>query len=108
MPTYSFSTSLHPSGGLCTIFPASGISLETNFTLSCSGWKSDSEPLSYQFQYRLANGLNNVIYHGVNNSVVVQLPSGDLNFTVIVTDKNGATASFNLTVKVGCKLSFLK
>ena len=53
--------------------------------------------------------MNSVIYHGVNNSVVVQLPPGDLNFTVIVTDKNGASASFkNLTVKVGCRLSFLK
>ena len=109
MSAYSISTTLPPIGGECSIKPTSGISLETNFTLSCSGWKSDSEPLSYQFQYQLYNGLNSVIYHGLNNSVVSQLPSGDLNFSATVTDKNGVAASvMNLTVKVGVNSLILK
>ena len=106
MSAYNFSTSSPPSGGVCTIDPTLGISLGTNFTLSCSSWKSDSEPLSYLFQYQLSNGLNSVIYHGLNNSVTVKLPYGVLNFSASVTDKNGASASvMNLTVKVSCKLS---
>ena len=106
MSAYNFSTSSPPSGGVCTIDPALGISLGTNFILSCSGWKSDSQPLSYLFQYQLSNGLNGVIYHGLNNSVTVKLPYGVLNFSASVTDKNGASASvMNLTVKVSWKLS---
>ena len=54
-------TAIPPRGGDCSITPPSGISLETNFSLSCSNWESDNTPLSYQFQYRLENGLYNVI-----------------------------------------------
>ena len=98
MSAYDISTAFHPSGGECSIKPASGISLETNFTLSCSGWKSNSEQLTYRFQYQLHNGINNVIYHGMNNLVVSQLPSGalsdnyTLNVTATVSDKDGPPA----------------
>ena len=96
---YNITTSLPPKEGRCFIEPAWGISLETNFTLSCKGWKSNNEPLSFLFQYQLNyNGLHGVIYRGLNNSVISQLPSGflsnnyTLNITVIVTDKEGASA----------------
>ena len=108
MSAYNISTASLPSEGECSIKPASGISLETNFTLSCSGWKSNSEPLTYHFEYQLNNGLNSVIYHGLKSSVVAQLPSGvpsdnyALSFTVTVTDTNSASAPVvNLTVQVG-------
>lgn len=108
MSAYDMPTASLPSGGECSIEPPVGISLETNFTLSCSGWKSDSEPLSYQFQYQLYNGLNSVIYHGFSRSVVSRLPSGVLpnnysfNVTATVSDNNGAaTQIVNLTVQVG-------
>ena len=99
LSAYNVTTSLPPKGERCFIEPASGISLETNFTLSCNGWTSNNEPLSFLFQYQLNyNGLHGVIYHGLNNSVISQLPSGflsnnyTLNITVTVTDKEGASA----------------
>ncbi|KAL9965160.1 hypothetical protein ACROYT_G028923 [Oculina patagonica] len=97
---YDFATSLPPGGGTCTIKPKSGISLRTYFHLSCSGWTSYNFPLSYQFRYQLNNGLTNVVYHGLNTSVVSLLPSGDmtnnftLNFVVTVTDSSGASTTY--------------
>ena len=112
---YDFSTALPPEGGTCTIKPTSGISFKTYFHLSCSGWNSYNTPLSYKFQYRLHNGLTTVLYHGLNTSVVFLLPSGDtsqnfmLNFTVTVTDSNGASTSYvNLSSEVGYNLSATK
>ena len=105
---YDFSTSLPPIGGKCTIEPSSGIALRTQFTLSCSGWISSNNPLSYQFQLQLYNDLTSVVYHGLDSSVVSLLPSGDmsqnftLKFNVTLTDSNGASATYtNLSVQVG-------
>ena len=107
MSAYDFSTSLPPEGGTCSIEPSSGISLKTYFNLSCSGWTTYNTPLSYQWRYQLSNGLNSVVYHGLNTSVVSLLPSGDvsnnfmLDFTVTVTDSYGASTQFlNLSTQV--------
>ena len=112
LSAYDILTASSPLDGECSIQPASAIALKTYFNLSCSGWKSDNGPLSYLFQYRLQNGLNNIIYHGLNNSLIFQLPSGvltynyTLNITVTVTDKNGASApAVNFSVQVGLRLS---
>ena len=102
-------TALPPRGGDCSITPPSGILLETNFSLSCSNWESDNTPLSYQFQYRLENGLYNVLYRGVNNNITTSwIPPGNStdNFTVkvnaTVTDDFGISASpVSLKVQVG-------
>ena len=112
---YDFLTALPPEGGTCTIKPTSGISLTTYFHLSCSDWNSYNTPLSYQFRYQLHHGLTTVLYHGLNTSVVSLLPSGDmsqnfmLNFTVAVTDSNGAfTPYVNLYAQVGYNLPAAK
>ena len=104
---YDFLTSLPPVGGTCTIEPQSGIALKTYFTLSCSGWTSSNTPLSYQFQFQLNNGLDSVVFHGLNTSLESLLPSGDLsqnltlNLNVTVTDSNGASVTYtNLSVQV--------
>ena len=82
------------------ITPPSGISLKTDFRLSCSHWKSENNPLSYQFQYRLKNDLYNVLYRGVNNNINTSwIPPGNnaFNFVVkviaTVTDNFGVSAS---------------
>lgn len=108
MSAYDFSTGLPPSEGKCSISPTNGTSLKTYFYLNCSSWKSESTPLSYQFQYRLENGLYNVLYRGVNSTVVTSwIPPGNnadnYNLKVIctVTDSFGISASpISLTVKV--------
>ena len=109
MSAYDISTASPPTGGKCLITPPSGISLKTNFDLSCSNWKSKSTPLSYEFQYRLQNGLSSVLYRGANNTISAsRIPPGNkadnftVKFNVTVTDSFGISASpFPLTVQVG-------
>ena len=99
MSINDISTSSPPTSGNCSVEPASGASLVTNFTLKCDGWESENGPLSYQFQVNLHNGLTTSIYQGLNNSVISFLPSGvssenyALKVTFTVTDKDGASAS---------------
>ena len=107
MSACDISTSSPPTGGTCSITPSNGTSLETVFTLSCSDWESDSNPLSYWFQYQLQNGLHRMLYDGSSNSVSSYLPSGNLSWNYIVkvnvtvTNKNGASApAVNLSVQV--------
>ena len=108
MNAYDFSTAIPPTGGNCSITPPSGISLKTDFNLSCSNWRSDNTPLSYLFQYRLENGLYSVLYRGVNNNISTSwIPPGNNtdNFTVkviaTVTDNFGiSTSLISLTVQV--------
>ena len=108
MSVYEFSTASPPTGGTCSITPSSGISLKTDFNLSCSGWKSDSIPLSYLIQYQLKTGFYNVLYKGVNSSIISLLPPGKLpdyavKIIVTVTDTYGASAPpVNLSVQVIC------
>ena len=105
---YDFSTARPPTGGNCSITPPNGISLKTDFNLSCSNWESDNTPLSYQFQYRLENGLYSVLYRGVNKNISTSsIPPGNStdNFTVkviaTVTDNFGISASpISLAVQV--------
>ena len=108
--TYIFSVSPPPNGGICFIEPPMGTSLETDFTLSCNSWRSKKGPLSYRFQYDIHRGLLGVIYHGLNNTVVSQLPAGvmsnnyTLDIVATVTDKSGTSASaIHVTVQVGFK-----
>ena len=107
-------TAVAPYGGNCSVSPSTGISLKTDFYLRCYEWKSDSDPLSYQFQYQLENGLYSMIYHGMNNSIITWLPSGNISdnflvkFLIIITDHYGASApAVHLTVQVGLSFSFV-
>lgn len=109
MSAYDISVALPPTGGTCLIAPSSGTSLETDINLSCSNWKSESSPLSYQIQYRLQNGLFSVLYRGVNNIITTSwIPSGNsadnftVKFIVTVNDKFGVSTSPTLlTSQVG-------
>ncbi|XP_022803339.1 polycystic kidney disease protein 1-like 2 [Stylophora pistillata] len=108
MSAYDIYTALPPAGGNCSITPPSGISLESDSILSCSNWKSDNTPLSYQFQYSLGNDLYSVLYDGLNSTIVTSwIPPGNSadNYTVkinvTVTDKFGISASpVHLTIQI--------
>ena len=112
MNAYDYSIAIPPTGGNCSISPPSGISLKTDFNLSCSNWESDNTPLSYQFQYRLENGLYSVLYRGVNKNISTSsIPPGNStdNFTVkviaTVTDNFGISASPSLFGSSGKSLA---
>ena len=107
LSAYDIVTATPPSGGRCVIIPSSGISLKTDFNLSCSDWVSDATPLTYQFQYRLDNGLYILVYYGVNNTVTSWLPPGNrshdykVELLATVINKYGAFApTVNLSVRV--------
>ena len=115
MSAHDISTASPPTNGTCSITPSNGISLKTNFTLSCSDWESHSNQLSYRFQYQLQNGLHGLLYDGSNSSVSSWLPSGNLSWnytvkvTVTVTNKNGVSApTVNLSVQVQYNLDYIK
>ena len=109
MVAYDYSMAIPPTytRGNNSITPPSGISLKTDFSLSCSNWESDKTP-PYQFQYRLENGLYSVLYRGVNNNISTSLIPPRINannfvvkFIATVTDNFGPSASpVSLTVQV--------
>ena len=114
MSAHDISSASPPTNGTCSITPAEGVSLNTDFNLSCSYWKSDSIPLSYRFQYQLQNGLHGLLYDGSSSIVSTWLPSGNLswNYTVklnvIVTDINGVSApTVHLSVQVQNILDYI-
>ena len=109
MSARDISPSSPPTGGTCSITPSNGTSLKTVFNLSCSDWESDSNPLSYRFQYQLQNGLHGLLFDGSSSSVSSWLPTGSLPWNyavkvnVTVTDKNGVSApTIHLCVQVQC------
>ena len=109
--TYDIVTATPPSGGRCVIIPSRGISLETDFNLSCSDWVSEATPLTYHFQYRLDNGLYSMVYYGVNKTVISWLSPGNrshnykVEFLATVTNSDGASApTVNLSVQVSSYL----
>jgi len=114
MSAHDISTSSPPTGGTCSITPSNGTSLKTVFNLSCSDWESDSNPLSYRFQYQLQNGLHGLLFDSSSSSVSSWLPSGNLSWNyavkvnVTVTDKNGVSApTVYLSVQVQYILDYI-
>ena len=73
MSAHDISTASSPTGETCFITPSRGIALKTDFNLTCCDWKSDSTLLSYHFQYQLEDGPCNIIYHGLNSTVILWL-----------------------------------
>ena len=98
MCTHEISAASPPTGGTCMITPSNGISLQTNFNLSCIDWSSDVTPETYHFQYQLDNGLYSTLHHGLNSSVISWLPPGNesdnykVQFRITVIDRYGAFA----------------
>ena len=113
MSARDISVASPPTGGTCSITPSNGTSLMTVFKLSCSDWESDSNSLSYRFQYQIQNGLHGLLYDGSNSSVSSWLPSGNLswNYTVkvnvTVTNDYGVSApTVQLSVQVQYILNY--
>ncbi|PFX17538.1 hypothetical protein AWC38_SpisGene18143 [Stylophora pistillata] len=100
MNAHDISIASPPTGRKCLIALSRGTSLETDINLSCSNWKSDSSPLSYQIQYRQENGLFSMLYQGVNNTMSTSwiLPGNSadnftVQFIVTVNEKFGILTS---------------
>ena len=117
---YSFTVSTPPCCGQCEVNPKEGEAIDTTFSIECSGWKSQSSAMQYQFStvssaYPTLDGSQNkaseaktltLISFGILPKTSVILPEGPSvnnfiqNLLVRVIDSYGSSVEVNLTVKV--------
>jgi len=50
-----FELNTAPTGGNCTVSPLTGVSTQTMFKVSCSGWNDDDGVLTYQFYSKIVH-----------------------------------------------------
>lgn len=92
----------HATQGKCTAKPLEGKPLEPDFTLSCTEFKDDDEPLQYEFFYSKGEGSKNeTLGSGLENSRSrVRFPSGvqkngyNLTLYAKISDSLGASEMF--------------
>ncbi|EDO49422.1 predicted protein [Nematostella vectensis] len=110
MASIIFKVNELPVDGRCSVFPLTGVELETAFIVRCLGWKDKLQPLGYEVSYsqRRASGPYRLLYTGSNNRISVILPSGppqqDYKVYVMVSVYNNkgarvAVCPMTLTVK---------
>lgn len=111
---YQVTTNSPPAGGKCEARPLSGITLETTFSFTCSGWKDPDRPLQFEFIYfTTEDGVLNVVYKGTKSSVETKLTAGaktnnfTIDFRVRVVDMFGAYTEVKISVQVG-RIKFVK
>ena len=103
---YHVTTNSPPVEGTCDVSPASGVTLTTEFTFTCTDWQDSNLPLHYEFIYFTNNDLLNVVHHGVQTSKQTNLPAGYeannfiLDFRVRVTDMLGTFTEVKIPVQV--------
>ena len=79
-----------PRGGTCEVVPRRGITLLTQFTFLCHGWRDNDSPLEYRFATGSKRSLRyqrSIIYKGFRSQYVADsLPLGDMesNYTIYV------------------------
>ena len=97
-----------PTGGYCTVTPATGESLVTSFAIACKQWydPQNLDPLRYSFQYynldtdpRLSSP-QLIQSAQASSSYSTLLPSGRLLLQVSIIDTAGATAISHLPLNV--------
>ena len=111
---YQVTTNSPPAGGKCAVRPLSGITLETTFSFTCSGWEDPDRPLQFEFIYfTTEGGVLNVVYKGIKSSVETKLTAGTkaknftIDFRVRVDDMFGAYTEVKIPVQVG-RIKFVK
>ena len=104
---YQATTNSPPEGGKCEVTPLSGITLQTIFSFTCSGWEDPDRPLHFEFIYFATKvDVLNVVYKGIKRSQETKLPAGErannftLDFRVRVADMCGAYTEVKIPVQV--------
>ena len=93
-----------PQGGTCTVIPLFGIALETEFTISCSGWQDENLPLKYAYYSQTTGAViqtqstnsyyNNVLQAGDSNN------ENQLQIVATIVNQLSASSTFKLNVTV--------
>ena len=103
---YQVTTNSPPVEGTCDVSPASGVTLTTEFTFTCTDWLDPDLPLQYEFIYLTNNDHLNVVYRGVQTSKQTNLPAGyeannfTIDFRVRVIDNFGTFTEVKIPVQV--------
>lgn len=111
--TYSFVTNSPPSGGICRADKPQGKAWETNFVISCIGWKDDNLPLKFQFSYNTSDGIEMIFQSGNSSTATGKLPVGDsnmdykLDIRILVIDALGSSVDKWINLKVSVILRFI-
>eukprot|EP00003_Mantamonas_plastica_P018528 TRINITY_DN302_c0_g2_i1.p1 TRINITY_DN302_c0_g2~~TRINITY_DN302_c0_g2_i1.p1 ORF type:complete len:1333 (-),score=434.12 TRINITY_DN302_c0_g2_i1:50-3820(-) len=92
-----------PSSGSVSVSPASGIELNTTFTLSANGWSDAPEdgPFTYSFGYQVGSTKFTLASRVSSSEFKTLLPKGMLTLFCIVFDNKGSgstAATTNVTV----------
>ena len=85
-----------PKDGTCTAKPRKGVPCDPMFTLTCTGFTDDEEPLQYEFFYSKGKGSKNeTLGSGLEPSRSrVTFPSGNLMLYAKISDSLGASKMF--------------
>ena len=103
---YLVTSNRPPVGGVCSVSPASGVTLITEFIFTCMKWQDPDLQLQYEFIYFTKDNLLIVAFKGVKTSVTTKLPAGDrknnftIDFRVRVTNMVGAFIEVRTPVQV--------
>ena len=105
---YTFNTDSLPVGGRCSVSPAQGTVIETEFRVDCSGWMDEDTPLWYEFYSEVdsSSGREILTYGTLAVTSALYLPPGNerqnnsLNLIVKVFDASGAYREVPLQVQV--------
>ena len=95
-----------PRGGTCTVNPNIGTAIDTEFTISCSGWQDEYLPLTYQFFYSTGGVFQQLSGESWNSASTFNLPAGDpnnenqLQIVATIVNQLGVSSTFKLNVTV--------
>ena len=68
-----FTVNVPPASGTCDIHPLDGFAIVTNFSMKCSGWQDEDQPLRYLIGRSLNHNTLWVFYF-TNSSTTAHLP----------------------------------
>ena len=101
--TYKVKVNDPPKYGGCKVTPTEGQPLQPVFNVSCDGFDDDPEdlPFKYEFFYEYGNIKTSLGYGLDSFRSLVSLPPGDkFKFTVVASDKWGASRKYDIPASV--------
>ena len=60
--SYTIHTAIPPKLGICTVTPSEGVFMQDKFSVKCSGFSDNSDPLTYMFY--MHPGIDTTCIHG--------------------------------------------
>ena len=92
------------STGSCDVNPKNGSAVVDEFTITCSGWQDDHQPLSYVY-YTVQNNIVKPLKKTIEPTYIAKLPlppnkDGSLTIYADVIDRHGSKSTVYMNVTV--------